>query len=180
VITLNLGQGVADHAGERHHQNRPGADAVQEYVQVSAVGVPVSWSVDSTVPPSSDRDLLWQSRKPISPIVRLTDSSSLALLQNLLVIFAIVFGITASLVASLLVEWLRPRPRDRHDSQQPQPAPDQARHCYAFRTSAINTSGIDSRRWVAVAGTVILVAYMRSRLARRRYGSIPQLPTPER
>jgi integrase/recombinase XerD len=155
---------------------------LDEYVQVSAVGVPLSWSVDSAVPPASGPDpLLWQSRDPISPIVRLTDSSFLALLQNLLVIFAVVFGITASLVASLLFERLRSLPHqvDTGDSSRSQfrANPIIARTSGHPRpTSTASVAG----RWVAVAGTVILISYARSRLIRSRHRSAPKLPTPDR
>ena len=155
---------------------------LQEYVQVSAVGVPVSWSVDSTVPPASGPDpLLWQNRNPISPIVRLTDSSSLALLQNLLVIFAVVFGITASLVAGLLFEWLRPHPHEA-DATASSRSQHQANPITATHSGRPRSTPLASvpGRWVAMAGTVILIGYVRSRLARSRRGSGPQLPTPER
>jgi hypothetical protein len=145
--------------------------SLQEYVQVSAVGVPVSWSVDSTVPPASGPDpLLWQSRDPISPMVRLTDSSSLALLQNLVVIFAVIFGITASLVASLLFGWLRPGAHESdktaHSRSQQQAEPSAttpSRHPRS--TTPASVSG----RWVAAAGAILLIGYARSRLVRSRH-----------
>lgn len=153
---------------------------LQEYVQVSGAGVPVTWSVDSTVPPAAGPDpLLWQSRDPISPVARLTDSPSLALLQNLLVIFAVVFGITGSMVASLLFEWLRRRPREaaataggrRQDQTAPIIAVPSARPGSASRPPA---------RWVAVAGVVIVIGYARRRLVRSRHGSGPRSSAPER
>jgi hypothetical protein len=86
---------------------------LQEYVQVTADDVPVTWTVDSAVPSASGPyPLTWQGQNPVSPIVRLTDSSSAALLQNWVVIFAVAFGITGSVLASLLFEWLRRPSRD--------------------------------------------------------------------
>jgi hypothetical protein len=86
---------------------------LQEYLQVTADAVPVTWSVDSAVPSASGPyPLTWQGRNPVSPVVRLTDSSSATLLQDWVVIFAVAFGITGSVLASLLLEWLRRPSRD--------------------------------------------------------------------
>ena len=86
---------------------------LQEYLQVTADAVPVTWSVDSAVPSASGPyPLTWQGRNPVSPVVRLTDSSPIALLQDWVVIFAVAFGITGSVLASLMFEWLRRPSRD--------------------------------------------------------------------
>ena len=75
--------------------------------------MPTTWSIDSAVPSASGPyPLTWQDQYPVSPLVRLTDSSSMALLQNWVVIFAVAFGITGSVLASLLFEWLRRPSRD--------------------------------------------------------------------
>jgi hypothetical protein len=48
---------------------------LQEYVQVTADAVPVTWTVDSAVPSASGPyALTWQGRNPVSPVVRLTDA----------------------------------------------------------------------------------------------------------
>lgn len=84
---------------------------LQAYDKVIAVGVPVTWSADSALPCLSvPYPPTWQSRYPVTPVLRLTDSSSLAILQNWIVIFAVAFGISRSMLASLLFEWLRRRP----------------------------------------------------------------------
>ncbi len=153
---------------------------LEEYVQVSAVGVPVTWSVDSTVPPASGADpLLWQSTNPISPEARLTDSPSLALLQNLLVIFAVVFGITASMVASLLFEWLRRRPREAGATPGSNHQ-DQATPITAVPSEHPGSASRAPAGWAAVAGAVIVIGYARSRLRRSRHGSGPRSSAPER
>jgi hypothetical protein len=144
---------------------------LREYVQVSAVGVPVSWSVDSTVPAASGPDpLLWQSTYPIGPIVRLTDSSSLALLQNLVVIFAVAFGIAASMVASLLFEWLRRRPHEDETSANLRNQAEPMNVAPTRLPGSTATASV-SGRWVTVAGAIILISYARSRLARSRHNS---------
>ena len=143
---------------------------LQEYVEVSAVGVPVSWSVDSAVPAPSGQDpLTWRSRTPVTPLARLTDGPSLALLQNWVVIFAIVFGITGSLLASLLFEWLRPHRDDDSTtggSRTGTSAVPASAAPAAQAGSGVPVSGLG--RWLAMAGAVIVVSYVRGRLARGR------------
>jgi hypothetical protein len=143
---------------------------VRFYAQVTAVGVPVNWSVDSAVPaPSGPYPLTWQSSSPISPTAMLSDSSSLALLQNWVVIFAMVFGIAGGLLAGILLEWLRsPRADDRTPDGNPQHDPGTAMAAIpAQRQPAVPVRG----RWLALAGTVIIVGYARSRLFRRGRGT---------
>jgi hypothetical protein len=128
----------------------------QEYVQVSAEGVPTAWSIDSSVPSASGPyPLTWTDQYPVSPLVRLTDSSSIALLQNWVVIFAVAFGITGSVLASLLFEWLRRPSRDRTTEDSgplPPRTPGRAR-----------VPG----GWPALAA-VILIGYARVRRTRAR------------
>ena len=57
---------------------------------------------------------------PLSPIAQLTDSPSLALLQDWVVIFAVGFGIAGSMLASLLFDGSAPPPAS--SSRQPHPA----------------------------------------------------------
>ncbi len=140
---------------------------VQEYAQVSADDVPVSWSVDSAMPAATGPyPLVWQSRTaPLSPIAQLTDSPSLALLQDWVVIFAVGFGIAGSMLASLLFEWLRPRPQQAaagsriQPSRTPVPAADQAQPAEAPGGPG---------RWLALIATIIVIGYARSRLTRRK------------
>jgi hypothetical protein len=151
-------------SGLSGHWARP----VQEYAQVSAVDVPVSWSVDSAMPAASGPyPLVWQSRTPVSPIAQLTDSPSLALLQDWIVIFAVGLGIAGSMLASLLFEWLRPHPKQAaagshsHPSRTPVPADGQAEPA---SPAAPGTQG----RWLALLGAVIVIGWARSRLTRRK------------
>jgi hypothetical protein len=141
---------------------------VQEYAQVSADDVPVSWSVDSAMPAASGPyPLVWQSRTPVSPIAQLTDSPSLALLQDWIVIFAVGLGIAGSMLASLLFEWLRPHPKQAavgshsHPSRTPVTADGQAEPA---SPAAPGTQG----RWLALLGAVIVIGWARSWLTRRK------------
>lgn len=148
---------------------------LSEYAKVTAVAVPVSWSVDSAIPAASGPyPLIWQGRNPVSPMVRLTDNSSLALLQSWVVIFAVAFGIAGSMLASLLFEWLRPRPHqdDTAASSHNQP---QAKSVTGIPAGHPSSTGPEPGlgRWLALVGTIILIGYARSRLARSTHHSSP-------
>ncbi len=142
---------------------------LREYVQVTADAVPVTWSVDSAVPSASGPyPLTWQGRNPVSPVVRLTDSSSTALLQDWVVIFAVAFGITGSVLASLLFEWLRHPSRDNTaaasalaSAHSPLPGRGPA------NSGAVPTRVPDG--WLALAGAVFLIGYARGRRTRARH-----------
>lgn len=142
---------------------------LQEYVRVTADSVPVTWSVDSAVlSASGPYTLAWQGRNPVSPVVRLTDSSSTALLQDWVVIFAVAFGITGSVLASLLFEWLR---RPSRDDTAAVSAPASAHSPLPGRGSA-NSRAVSARvpaAWLALAGAVFLIGYARGRRAQARH-----------
>ena len=130
---------------------------VQEYVQVTVEGVPTAWSIDSSVPSASGPyPLTWTDQYPVSPLVRLTDSSSIALLQNWVVIFAVAFGITGSVLASFLFEWLRRPSRDRTAEGSGPPPP--------HTPGRARVPG----GWPALAA-VILIGYARVRRTRVRH-----------
>ena len=142
---------------------------MQEYVKLTADGVPVTWSVDSAVPSASGPyPLTWQERNPVSPVVRLTDSSSMALLQNWVVIFAVAFGITGSVLASLLFEWLRRSSRDgTAEGSSPPPL-----HSPLPGRRPVNSKAVCARvpgGWLALVGAVILIGYARGRRTRARH-----------
>lgn len=149
-------------SGLRGYWTRP----VQAYDQVSADDVPLGWSVDSAIPPASGPyPLVWQSRTPVSPIVKLTDSPSQALLQDWVVIFAVGFGIAGSMLASLLFEWLRPRSRQAAVGSRVQPPHKSL--AVADQTQLAAARGTQ-RRWLALVGTIIVIGYVRSRLTGRK------------
>lgn len=83
-------------------------------------GIPLSWSIDATasaaaqpatsaiIDPGLGQPLSWSSTTPIAPTARLTDSASLAFLQNLLVVAGVGLGVGGAMLASLAFEMLRP------------------------------------------------------------------------
>jgi hypothetical protein len=103
------------------------SEPTPEYVQVSThdvplspyPGVPLTWSIDAaqpTVTPITTEQgnvslLSWSSTGPIDPMARLTDGSSLASLQNWLIVAAVGMGIGGSMLASMAFEMLDPRLR---------------------------------------------------------------------
>lgn len=137
---------------------------LQAYVKVTADDVPVTWSVDSAVPSASGPyPLTWQERNPVSPVVRLTDSSSMALLQDWVIIFAVVFGIAGSVLASLIFEWLRRPSQECAAAGRALPADGTSANPPAVRA---RTAG----GWLALAGAVIFIGYAgirRTRVRRR-------------
>jgi hypothetical protein len=70
--------------------------------------------------------MTWQGRNPLSPVVRLTGTSSMALLQNWAVILPAGIGITGSLLAGLLIEWLRRPTSGKYRRRQRPGAPAHA------------------------------------------------------
>jgi hypothetical protein len=84
------------------------------------------------------------------------------------VIFAVGLGIAGSMLASLLFEWLRPRPQQAaagshsHPSRTPVPADGQTEP--PASPAALGTPG----RWLTLLGAVIVIGWARSRLTRRK------------
>jgi hypothetical protein len=167
VLTSALGDFMAVN-GLSGSWTRP----VHEYAQVSADDVPVNWSVDSATPAAfGPYPLIWQSRTPVSPIAQLTDRPSLALLQDWVVIFAVGFGIAGSMLASLLFEWVRPRPRQAAAGSHGQPARTPAAADGRTQPASSPVAHGTPGRRLAMIGAVIVICYARSRLTRPGKGS---------
>lgn len=65
-------------------------------------------TVDGAIPPLADTSkILWESKQTFRASARVTNIDDLERWQNLLMASGIVLGVGASLVASLLFEWLR-------------------------------------------------------------------------
>jgi len=141
---------------------------LQEYAKVNAVGIPASWSVDSAVPPAAGPyPLTWLSTTPpIWPVAKLTDGPSLAQLQDWLIIFAIGFGITGSMMASLLFDWLRSRtPYDSAGSGDPAQTSDTPAACRRAQPASAAAAPPTGHR-LAVIGAIIVISYARSKCTR--------------
>jgi hypothetical protein len=68
------------------------------------------WSINLSAPSTSAPDALsWSGTNEISPSAQLTNTASIAVLQDWIVISAIGFGIGGAMLASLLFEWIHPR-----------------------------------------------------------------------
>jgi hypothetical protein len=146
------------------------ARPVVEYVKVAAVDVPVAWSIDSAVPAPSDPGMpIWSSLAPISPMARLTDSASVALLQQWLVIFAVRFGVGGSMLASLLCQWLRPQVHQSSAPGQRHREGPRSQDSVLPRPQSVSPAvpGIPGR-WLAVVGAVIVIGFVRRRRVRQR------------
>jgi hypothetical protein len=141
---------------------------VEEYAQVSAADVPVTWSIDSTTPASGPYPLTWQGRTPVSPVAQLTDSPSLALLQDWLVIFAVGLGIAGSMLASLLFEWLRPRPQHTTATNNGPPSPTPPPSNGQPRPAPPGTAPGRRGRWLALLGAAIAIGWAHGRLGRHK------------
>jgi hypothetical protein len=135
--------------------------SLQQYNQISAADVPASLSVDSEVPSSTGPyPLVWQSSIPLAPTAKLTNASSLATLQDWVVIFAVAFGITGSMLASLLFEWLRHGPRyDSGTQRKGQPEAVTAR-VVSPAPSPARRAPRQVGRWLALVGAVIIAGYL--------------------
>lgn len=80
-------------------------------IEISTPDISLIQSIDSAIPEPSDPAVAaWSGSDGMNPVARLTDPSSVALLQDWIVVCAIALGIGSALLASLLFEWLRPRP----------------------------------------------------------------------
>jgi hypothetical protein len=98
---------------------RPDAD-----IEVSTLNPSLEQSIDSAIPAPSDPQIAsWTGTDGMNPVARLTNTSSLALLQDWIVVFAVGFGIGGGMLASLLLEWLRPRPESPLQGNTPADPP---------------------------------------------------------
>jgi hypothetical protein len=78
-------------------------------IEISTLNPSLDQSIDSAIPEPSDPELAsWTGADGMNPVARLTSTSSVALLQDWIVVFAVGFGVGGGMLASLLLEWLRP------------------------------------------------------------------------
>lgn len=114
VAAIPVGLNNFTVAGLRGQWSQPKS----EYVQINGFDSD-AWSVDTSTPtPSVSDEPIWSSMTPISPVAQITDTPSLALLQDWIVVCAIGLGIGGGLLASLLLDWIRPQPVPSTSKQQ--------------------------------------------------------------
>ena len=158
-------QGVTVHgefnglAGLSRQWLRPDAD-----ITITQVGFPLNQSLDAAVPIPSDPSVPgWSGTDFISPIVRLTDTGSMAQLQDWIVVSAVGLGVGGGMLASLLFEWLRPRPAHtgaREPTRPPHATPPGP-------PSRPETAPRWSKPTAALIGTGLVMIWIRNRRNRR-------------
>jgi hypothetical protein len=101
-------------------QGSPGTWTEPDHQQVRIEAYPpAGWTFDSALPALTNSDTpAWSGSSGISPTAQLSDPYSIATIQDLIVVLAIIFGIGGALVASMLFESLRPS--QEHHVSQPQ------------------------------------------------------------
>lgn len=94
-------------------------------IKISVPHPSLDQSIDSAIPAPSDPEVAsWTGTDEMSPVARLTSTSYMALLQDWIVVFAVGLGIGGGMLASLLLERLRPRPETpQHGSIPARPPP---------------------------------------------------------
>lgn len=112
-------------------QGLPGTWTEPDHQQVRIKAYPpADWTFDSALPALTNSDTpAWSGSSGISPTAQLSNPPSIAIIQDLIVVLAIIFGIGGALVASMLFESLRPsqeqhvrRPQtmeSRHTNRKP-------------------------------------------------------------
>jgi hypothetical protein len=131
---------------------RPDAD-----IEVSVLNPSLDQSIDSAIPAPSDPEIAsWSGTDGMNPVARLTSTSSVALLQDWIVVFAVGLGIGGGMLASLLFEWLRPRRETSHHASTPA-------HPSGVTPSAV-TEG-----WPSHRGTLVAAAFVVGWVCARRF-----------
>ena len=138
-------------------------------IEISALDTPLNQSMDSAIPmPSDPAFASWSGTGAMNPVARLTDTSSVALLQDWIVVFVVGLGIGGAMLASLLFEWLRPHPAH---TTAPRPGSELAYppHSPPARRAAPPT--VTSRRpdyKKALIASVVIICWARARRARHQ------------
>jgi hypothetical protein len=101
-------------------QGWPGTWTEPDHQQVRIEAYPpAGWTFDSALPALTNSDTpAWSASSGISATAQLSNPPSIATIQDVIVVLAIIFGIGGALLASLLFESLRPR--HEHNVSPPQ------------------------------------------------------------
>lgn len=140
-------------------------------IEISTLSPSLDQTIDSAIPAPSDPEVAsWTGTDGMNPVARLTTTSSAALLQDWIVVFAVGLGIGGSMLASLLFEWLRPHP-DQAAPTSAEEARDPPRALATPRPTPPGP-GPGTRR-IPVSGPLIaaaIIIWVTSRWARRPRG----------
>jgi hypothetical protein len=159
ITTGGVFTGLAGLVGE---WIRPDAD-----IKISTPAVPLDQSIDFSIPePVDPGELSWFATDAINPIARLTDTSSLTLLQDWIVVFAVGLGIGGSMLASLLFEWLRPHPSQTVPRSATGPAG--AAPAPLSRRLPIPVPAVVPARRIFLLGALLILVWARRRRAGHR------------
>jgi hypothetical protein len=126
-------------------------------IEISAQDEPLNLSIDSAIPAPSDPEVAsWTGTNGMNPVARMTDTSSLALLQDWIVVFAVGLGVGGGMLASLLFEWLRPRPEPAAEP----PRDNLARRTY---TRPPGPAGRRTGHRTVMIAALLIIAWARTR-----------------
>jgi hypothetical protein len=139
-------------------------------IQISTTGISLDQSIDSAIPEPSDPAVTaWSGTDAMNPVARLTDPSSVALLQDWTVVCVIALGIGSALLASLLFEWLRHRPEQAWNGRAGSERAHQDGLVPADHPgSPVNAVQQPGHRSPLITIAVLILAWVVSRGAQRR------------
>jgi len=113
--------------------------------------------------------LFWSGTSEISPSAQLTNTASVALLQDWIVVFAVGFGIGGAMLASLLFEWIRPEEHHSKASDQ-RNLKNSGEPINGVRQTHRMKHWVPTRfnRWLVLLGLTFIVGYVRRRQRRHK------------
>lgn len=128
-----------------------------EQIKIEA-GTPLDWTVESAMPSLSGGSIpTWSDTRGISPTAQFSDQASIAIIQDAIVVLAIIFGIGGGLLASLLFEFLRPR-RDQPGGKSLDTTSPPRNQSPSLRAAKPG-----SKLALTALGALLLVGYIRRR-----------------
>jgi hypothetical protein len=141
-----------------------------EYVEITdeAFDFPSTWTINSSTPNTSAPNAAeWSSTSQIAPTAQLTDSTSAALIQDWIVICAVGLGIGGGMLATLLLEWIRPSAESSIDDKVPTPENSDF-PAYALGRIERKPRGSSIAYWLAMVGMAFVIGYARGQFRGRK------------
>jgi hypothetical protein len=136
-----------------------------EYVSITDddFDSPSTWTINSSTPSTSAPDAAeWSTMSQIAPTAQLTDSASVALIQDWIVLCAVGLGIGGGMLATLLLEWIRPSAENPINDNVSKPENSD------FPASALGQMerkppGSRITYWLATIGMAFVIGYARGK-----------------